>query len=223
MNNHRSLPRRLAGGIVAALAGSLVATGLATPPSSAAPPASAGAPAGTRSLVQVLGADGNRLDRRWHDYDILEKAVRAVLADDPSSPVGVLADGSTRLTAFLPTDRAFRRLVFSLTGHRPPTEQRTLARLVRLVDIDTIETVLLYHVVPGRTLASPAVARAAGQGARLVTAQGKRVQVDRAPSGIRLLDQDRNARNAFVVRVDINKGNRQIAHGISRVLRPVDL
>jgi hypothetical protein len=38
-----------------------------------------------------------------------------------------------------------------------------------------------------------------------------------------LKDKDRNDRDPFVVRFDINKGNKQIAHGISLVLRPVDL
>ena len=40
---------------------------------------------------------------------------------------------------------------------------------------------------------------------------------------IRLQDQDRNSRNPRVNVVDINKGNKQIAHGIDRVLRPLDL
>ena len=40
---------------------------------------------------------------------------------------------------------------------------------------------------------------------------------------IRLKDRDGNSRNARVIAVDINKGNKQIAHGIDRVLRPIDL
>ena len=40
---------------------------------------------------------------------------------------------------------------------------------------------------------------------------------------IALIDADRSDRNPRVIRFDINKGNKQIAHGISRVLRPVDL
>ena len=38
-----------------------------------------------------------------------------------------------------------------------------------------------------------------------------------------LKDADRNDANPFVVRFDLNRGNKQIAHGISLVLRPVDL
>ena len=42
---------------------------------------------------------------------------------------------------------------------------------------------------------------------------------------IRLVDKDRNDRDARVVlsAIDINKGNKQIAHGIFLVLRPIDL
>ena len=57
------------------------------------------------------------------DFDILDKAVHTVLAAKPRSAVAVLADGSVRLTAFLPTDRAFRGLVTDLTGHRRGTER----------------------------------------------------------------------------------------------------
>ena len=38
-----------------------------------------------------------------------------------------------------------------------------------------------------------------------------------------LVDQDPNSKDPKVIVLDINKGNRQIAHGINRVLRPLDL
>ena len=40
---------------------------------------------------------------------------------------------------------------------------------------------------------------------------------------VTLVDADRNDRNPAVVKFNINKGNKQIAHAIDRVLRPVDL
>ncbi len=54
------------------------------------------------------------------------------------------------------------------------------------------------------------------------------VNVKNRPSGgvgIRLIDNDPDLRNPWVVKtqLDINEGNRQIAHGISRVLIPVNL
>ena len=38
-----------------------------------------------------------------------------------------------------------------------------------------------------------------------------------------LKDNDPDASNPYVVKANLNKGNLQIAHGINRVLRPVDL
>ena len=93
-------------------------------------------------------------------------------------------------------------------------------------DIDTVETVLLYHVVPGATITSKQALKA--DGAALTTAQGGKVTVDviNPNSGkIRLQDLDPDDVDAFTLPklLDINKGNKQIAHGISYVLRPVNL
>jgi uncharacterized surface protein with fasciclin (FAS1) repeats len=190
-------------------------TALAAAPAQAAP--------GTTSLAEVLAADGNHLDRNWGDFDIVEKAVHAVLAAEPGSPVAVLADGNTRLTAFVPTDRAFRKLVTDLTGDRKATEKGVLRAVTKLVDVDTLETVLLYHVVPGATIRY-AQAKAA-DGAALGTAQGGVLTVRVVGDRVRLRDADRNDRNARVIAAakNLNKGNKQIAHGIDRVLRPDDL
>jgi uncharacterized surface protein with fasciclin (FAS1) repeats len=161
----------------------------------------------TRSLATVLAKDGGGYDRNPWDYDILDNAVHAVLAAKPTSPVAVLADGSVPLTAFLPNDLAFRRLANDLTG--------------TWRGIDTVEAVLLYHVVPGATITSRQAKKA--DGVALTTALGPTFTVDVRGSRIVLVDADPDDANASVVAPDINKGNRQIAHGISRVLRPADL
>jgi uncharacterized surface protein with fasciclin (FAS1) repeats len=213
MSHH--LKTGIAGALVTALAGATLA----------AAPAQAGETshhhaAGHRSLATVLAADRG-YDRNWSDFDILEKAVTAVLAAKPDSPVGVLAQGRTRLTAFIPTDAAFRRFVRALTGRAPHTERGTFRALTRAADIDTIEAVLLYHVVPGRTLTARKVAKLGGSS--LTTAEGGQITVRIHGTNVRLVDQDPDARNPKVVAVDINKGNRQVAHAINRVLRPADL
>jgi uncharacterized surface protein with fasciclin (FAS1) repeats len=200
-----------------------VATTIALAATTALGAAPAQAAPGTTSLAEVLAADGNHLDRKWGDFDIVEKAVYAVLAAKPDSPVALLADGNAKLTAFVPTDRAFRKLVADLTGDRKRTEKGVLRAITKLVDVDTLETVLLYHVVPGATIR---YAQAKGaDGAVLDTAQGGTLKVRVVGDRIRLRDADRNDRNARVLREakNINKGNKQIAHGIDRVLRPVDL
>jgi uncharacterized surface protein with fasciclin (FAS1) repeats len=177
-----------------------------------------------RSLATVLAADGNHLDRNWDDFDILDKAVHAVLAADPGSPVAVLADGDTRLTAFLPTDRAFRRLVFTLTGKRPATERATLRAVTSVADAPTLEKILLYHVVPGQPI-TYRQARMADD-ARLGTALRPKIRVNVIRHRVvKLQDRDFDNANARVLRSlkDINRGNKQIAHGINQVLRPIDL
>jgi uncharacterized surface protein with fasciclin (FAS1) repeats len=186
----------------------------------AAAPAQA---AGTTSLAEVLAADGNRLDRNWDDFDIVEKAVYAVLEAKPDSPVAVLADGDTRLTAFVPTDRAFRRLVRDLTGDTKARERGVLRAVTKVADADTLEAVLLYHVVPGATVTYRQAERA--DGARLTTALGPKIRVNVVGHKVRLKDRDRDDLNPQVIRKlkDLNKGNKQIAHGINRVLRPIDL
>lgn len=179
----------------------------------------------TTSLAEVLAADGTRFDKKWADFDILEAAVYAVLEAKPSSPVGLLADGKQRLTAFVPTDAAFRQLVRDLTGKAPGTEERTLRKITEVADIDTIESILLYHVLAGSTLTSPKVVHAAEERTKVKTALGLSVKVLAHRRGVMLVDRDRDSRNAFVELdlLDINRGSKQVAHGIDRVLRPLDL
>jgi uncharacterized surface protein with fasciclin (FAS1) repeats len=196
------------------------ATLTATAVLSAAP---AQADPGTKSLAQVLGSDGNKLDHNWEDFDIVEKAVYRVLAADGASPVAVLADGDTALTAFVPTDRAFRRLVKGVSGDRPASERATW-RAVRGFGPETLEAVLLYHVVPGSTITYRQARHA--DGATLSTAlENGTVKVNVVNSRVRLQDADTDGLNPRVLLAarNVNKGNKQIAHGINRVLRPIDL
>ena len=214
--------------LVTRLATTVAAGAVITAGAGLAAPADA-APAhdrtGAKSLASVLAKDGTELDRNWEDFDILEQAVLAVVAAKPTSPVALLTDGSVRLTAFLPTDNAFRTLVGDLTGKRPRTEKKTVKKLLAVADVNTIETVLLYHVVAGQTLASPKVVKAAAQGTKLTTAQGGKVKVTDRKGNITLVDKDPDLADPVVILngVDINKGNKQIGHAIDRVLLPVDL
>lgn len=213
--------RRLAAALVVA---GLAAT-LSAAPAAAAP--SSGAMTGNRSLASVLLADGNRFDRNWYDYDIVTEAVLAVLEAKPASAVGVLTDGNVALTAFLPDDRAFQTLVKDLTGRRYHSEEKVFTKLAGAVGIDAVEAVLLYHVVPGATITKKDAVKA--DGAVLETAlAGASFKVDVISKWlpvIRLRDADTNDRDPYLNpwKFNINKGNLQIAHGITQVLRPIDL
>ena len=210
------LPRRLT---VVALGSAVALAG-----SAALAPQASATTTGTTSLAAVLTADKSGFDHNKRDYDIVTAAVLAVLKAKPKSPVGVLADGKTPVTAFIPNDEAFRKLVYSLTGKTVHKEKDVFAAVAGL-GIDTVETVLLYHVVPGATVTAKQALKL--NGAKLTTAQGGTVKVKVSwwlwhPT-VTLKDKDPNAKNPTVVKFDINKGNKQIAHGIDRVLRPLDL
>jgi uncharacterized surface protein with fasciclin (FAS1) repeats len=212
--------------LVAVAAGTaLAATALAgAVPAGAAPqPAAAAAARGTTPLATVLAPYANSWNRNWNDYNIVTHAVFAVLAAKPKSAVGVLAKGKVALTAFVPNDRAFQILVKQITGKSVRTEAGVFAAVATL-GVPTIEKVLLYHVVPGATITAGMALKS--NGAHLKTALGPtiRVAVYHGPE-ISLWDKDRYLRNPRVIlsQTDINKGNRQIAHGIDRVLLPLPI
>ena len=176
---------------------------------------------GTTSLASVLKVGQGAFDQDAADFDILTKAAEAVLAAKPNSPVKVLADGNVALTVFAPTDQAFENLASKLTGKKVTTEEAAFNAVAGL-GIPTVEKVLLYHVVPGATLLLQDALKA--NGAKLKTADGKKVikvRVTGKPS-IVLGDYAPKLPNPSVIlsKVDINKGNKQVAHGINGVLLP---
>jgi Fasciclin domain len=216
--------RRPAARRVAAVATSLAMVAGITLVSSS-PGNAAVAKKGNRSLAAVLTSDGNRFDHNGRDFDITTQAVLAVLKAKPSSPVSVLTKGNVPVTAFVPTDEAFRALVFDLTGKWLKRESKVFAAVASL-GIDTVETVLLYHVIVGKTITAAQALKA--DGATLTTAQGGAVTLDvlnPVVGRIRLQDQDPDDVDPTTIPrlLNINKGNKQIAHGINYVLRPADL
>lgn len=196
------------------------AAGLAAAPLMMASPAQA-AP-GTTSLGEVLLDDTVKgepsFDSNGRDFDILTAAVLAVLGDNADSPVKVLLDGETTLTAFIPTDSGFERTAGDL-GITAKNEGNLTGKLVDALGVSTIEQILLYHVVPGVKI--NAKAAAASDGAKLEMANGQTVRVNVKKDGIFLQDKNRDLANPKVVVTNINKGNKQIAHAINRVLLPL--
>ena len=173
---------------------------------------------GTVSLATVLDISNQAYDTNWTDFDILTAAINAVLEEKPTSAVSVLANGTQQLTAFIPTDRAFRKLVRDLRDETIKKEVDVFAILVNL-GVDTVEQILLYHVV----LAAP-VTRAQivelPNFTQFTTAEGSKITLYAATSLVlRDLSPLPNPR-VIINRADINKGNNQIAHPINRVLLP---
>jgi uncharacterized surface protein with fasciclin (FAS1) repeats len=223
------LPRRfaaLAGGAAVVAAAAFVVPSTATAAPAAAPAPAAAAtkahPLGTKPLSDTAKVFASSFDTDWNNFNVVSHAVFAVLGAKPKSSVGLLANGKVALTAFLPTDRAFQSLVYQKTGMFIENEQDVFKAVAGL-GINTVEAVLLYHVVPGATI--PASVAVKANGVRLKTAQGEKILVQvlgRKAKVIRLVDANRYNADPRVNKgqTDINVGNRQIAHGISQVLLP---
>jgi len=183
---------------------------------------SASAKPGSEPLAGVLLADTTKkgnpsFDDKGKDFDILTAAVLAVLDAKPNSAVSILTDGNARLTAFLPTDGGFERTgkALGITAH---SEERLATKYVKTLGVDGLESVLLYHVVAGVKI--NAAAAADSDGAQLETALGQNIRVNVTHDGIFIKDKATDVANPKVIIVDINKGNKQIGHGINRVLLP---
>ena len=210
---------------VSRFVGGLAAAALVLPLAAAvAAPAASAADMGTVSLASVLTSGKQGFDQNHKDYDILTAAVLAVLKAKPNSPVKVLTDGKTPLTAFIPDDQAFMNLASALTKKKVTSEAAAF-KVVAGLGIPTVERVLEYHVVPGATILSGDALKA--NGAHLKTAlAGKTigVKVVAKPASITLVDYNTKLPNPKVIlnQVDINKGNVQVAHGIDAVLMPTN-
>ena len=189
---------------------------------------------GTRSLATVLDVANPAFDRNWADFDILTKAVATVLTVKPNSPVKKLANGRNALTCFAPTDLAFKYFAEAATGKTIRTESNVFNGVVQYAGtlatglgggataVDVVETVLLSHCTAG-TINSHAAMAAAHARATLSMFSGSQVSLRMVHGQIALYDTARQFRNARVIVVDINKGNKQIAHVINRVILPVDI
>lgn len=178
-------------------------------------------PPGTRSLAQVLAMDGHGFDHNPRDFDIADKFVMRVLAAKPHSPLAILTKGRQPVTAFLPTDGAFRRAAVDIVGKRFTSERRVFRALLHVGGLEGAENVLLYHLVSGQTLTYRQLNSSAPT--TLKTMQGGTLRTRVRHGRVLVLDRDKASPNARVIPAlsNINKGNRQIAHGITSVLSPV--
>jgi uncharacterized surface protein with fasciclin (FAS1) repeats len=170
-------------------------------------------------LTEVLNLKSASFDNNFRDFDIFTSLWMDVWGQLPESAIQVISDGNTALTAFVPTDRAFQRVVKYLTGKKLKSEAR-IADAVMSLGAKTVEKVILYHVVVGDPILSPAALEA--NGAKLNAASGQTIGVRVSGTTITLIDKTKKHTNATVIlsAVDINKGNKQVAHGINQVMLP---
>lgn len=212
-----------------ALVGAALVTATAVPAVSAATPIDG--PAG--SVLDVLEADGTAFDANWYDFDIVEAAARAVVdaKGAGNTTVAALANPDAALTVFAPNDRAFQVLARDLTGKWYGTEAGVVNGIVGALGadaIDTLETVLLYHVLkPELGKVSFATAKSLS-GSEVPTALGPTIKLRYYGwiNTLVLVDKDPTDANPWVVNSKRNietSNGKSIIHGIALVLRPADL
>jgi uncharacterized surface protein with fasciclin (FAS1) repeats len=188
-------------------------------------PVSATGGSSDQTLADILLADSARddadgFDRRWWDFDIVTQAV--LLFPDL---VEAASDPDAELTAFLPNDQAFRQLVKEITGEWVRAEADVFAAVASL-GTDTVKNVLLYHIVPASISYSDA---RDSDGATLTTLlDGSTLDVDvvgkRWWRVVQIVDADTDDRDPTVVWPNVGgEASNGYAHGINRVLRPIDL
>lgn len=227
--NHRHITSTLA---ALALTGTCLAAGVGA---SSAQVTDSQRTLGTRSVAQFLAADGHHFDRNWHDFDIVDKFFVKVLTVRPNSRLGIIRQGRKPVTAFLPTDGAFRRAAAVILGRHFKTERGVYLGFLRLGGVrNGVKNAvlhLLYHLVKGPALTYQQLA---AEAPTTLTTMQKRVKVGDLPVGGKLeihyrrgrllvIDHDAVSPNARVIRSkgNLNEGNRQIAQGVSAFLSPL--
>ena len=192
---------------ITAAAAALILVGPVTPATAhGSPPA----PVGSIVDVAVAASGGGTPDSNPYDYDLLVQAVVA------TGLAPVLSDTSRRFTVFAPNDRAFLRLVKDLTGVAPASESAALATITSALTLDQISNVLLYHVVPDRSLGAVKVLFSRS----LTMANGGVVK----PRLTTLRDENPDLRDPRLVLRALNiRASNGVVHTIDRVLIPASL
>lgn len=170
-------------------------------------------------LTELLNLKTSAFDSNLSDFDIFTALFMDVWGLLPESKIQVISDGNEVLTAFIPNDRAFKRLVTFLTS-KTLTSESNIATAVMNLGEKTVENILLYHIIPGQTLTYTQAL--SSDGVTLSTISGSSIRINVSGSSLLLIDKKTKHTNPVIVssKSDLNLGNKQIAHGINQVLLP---
>jgi len=163
------------------------------------------------SLADILLSDGDQFDTNQNDFDIVTEAVLA-------AGLGDAAD-TMELTAFLPTDKAFRILVEDLYGISIKDEEALFNAIVDTLTLDVVTDVLLYHLVPGTYQAADVVDLGEGYVVETLLTDATFTIDFRGQAQIRLIDNEPSLRDPIIRATDLLADN-GVAHVIDRVLLP---
>lgn len=168
-------------------------------------------------------------EKRRGSYNVIGNVVLALAASGELTGDDVAALGSAEITAFLPTDRAFRRLAADLQDKKwwEVRERSVIPFLVDTLGLPTIAEVVKYHIYAGgnvdyRTAKSLDSNRRNGTDVFIEMYNGGELGIDRRGWWLQLDDAGTagfGTNNPWVIRPNIHAGN-AIVHGISEVLLP---
>lgn len=175
---------------------------------------------GHRSLAKFLAADGHHFDRNWRDFDIADAFFVKVLSKRPDSPLAIIRHGHKPVTAFLPTDAAFRRVAFIIVGKHYKTERAVYRGLLHAGGVGAANRILSYHIALGPAMTYQQLVAAAPT--TLTMMQGGKLKVRMRNGRLTFIDFDVDSPNAHAVRSqsNLNEGNRQLGQGVTLLLSP---
>lgn len=174
---------------------------------------------GINAISTVIGVQDFAFDSDLSNFDIFTFLTLDVLGKRPNSRLWRMADGTVPMTAFIPTDRAFKKLVKALTGVNYSSE-RKIYNVARTLGTDKLNQILLYHFVFGDPLLAEDVL--AANNTFLTTPRKVTIRVVYDGTELKLRDKDRDRINPRVIlsRVNLNAENNQVIHPINGVLIP---
>lgn len=168
-------------------------------------------------------------EKRKGDFNVIGQVVLALADAGVLTATDLEALSTAELTAFLPTDKAFRRLAADISGTKwwKVKESQVIPILTGTLDLATIGAVVKYHIYPGgkvdyRTARKLDTNKRNGTEVFITMYSGGDLGIDRRGGKLQLDDAGTagfGSNNPYVVRRNIKAGN-ALVHGISEVLLP---
>ena len=168
-------------------------------------------------------------EERKGNFNIIGQVVLALADAGVLNAADLDSLSSAELTAFLPTDKAFRRLAADISGTKwwKVKESQVIPILTGALDLATIGAVVEYHIYPGgkvdyRTALKLDANKRDGTEVFITMYSGGDLGIDRRGHKLQLDDAGSaglGSNNPYVVRRNIKAGN-ALVHGISEVLLP---